>query len=63
MVSVVIRIAITSWLDRRTLEQLRRHDDIERKRWRWRVARNETVRMALRSVGADVPDYLRRQAL
>lgn len=47
MAVVKLRLRLLDTLDRRTPEQLRAHDAIERKLFAWRVARNPKERARL----------------
>ncbi len=50
-------------LDRRTPEQLRSYEEIERKRYEWRVAHNPKERARLARLESEtLPALLRRQA-
>jgi len=58
-----VEFRIIDTLDRRTLEQLASYEDIERKRYEWRVARNAKERARLARLESEtLPALLRRQA-
>ena len=58
-----IRLLIRDSADRRSLEQIRRHDELVEKAWRGRVARNPKERDRLyKQAIAEGPGMLKRQA-